>query len=156
MTVNMIVAAFDSGVYTNNGRTQIWTEIGNIPEMPVFIALRGTPTGIQSGTLLAGTARGVYIYANPASIAAGFITQAGRDKSVKPIFCTDGKVRLTVPGKPGRKVDIAVYTESGKLCQHFSTSQSTVSFSLPAKGTYYYTCGSGNKMEAAGTIVNVK
>jgi hypothetical protein len=157
MFSDMLVAAVASGVYTSGGHSTTWTEVGDLQVSPNCCAVRGRASGSMEGVLMAGTTKGIYIYRNPSTgIAARFIPQADIDIKTKPVTCTDGKVRLSFPGLTGRLVGIAVYDESGRLYRHLSTSQSTVSFSLPAKGIYYYTCSDGNAIAIAGKIIYVK
>lgn len=153
---SMIIAAFDSGVYINNGLIQTWSEVGNIPALPQCITPRGTITGgMLSGALLAGTPKGVYIYALPTGIrerASPFNTVQPAD----PIVCMNGEVRFLLPKCfYGGRVDIAVYSASGRLYKRVAVSSEAPSFRLEARGLYYYKIAQ-KKTAFSGIIVNTQ
>ncbi len=153
---SLIIAATDSGVYTNNGRTQIWTEVGNIPALPRCLAPRGTIRGSAlSDALLAGTAKGVYIYALPAAIRER-AWPADAARSAEPVVCRNGEVRLPLHASPGGRAYITVYTASGRLYRHIAVSGETASFRLEAEGLYYYQYVAGKKTAFSGILVNMQ
>jgi len=157
MTIgSLIIAAFDSGVYTNNGRTQIWTEVGNIPAMPRCVAPRGTLTGSAlQGALLAGTAAGVYIYALPASVQkpAPALLPA---RPAKPVVCRNNEVCVMFPqGFTSSGAYLAVYTAAGRLYRRVAVSGETALFRLEAKGLFYYRYVVGNKTARSGILLNM-
>ncbi|MBN2035609.1 MAG: hypothetical protein JW768_02590 [Chitinispirillaceae bacterium] len=136
---DILVAACDSGVYANNGRAQTWAEIGSIPAPPLCLAPRGTPADVISGALLAGTAKGVYIYDIPAGIAA-HSAQKGGAVQAKPIFSRNGDVRIRLEGSMLSFATITVYTASGKVHTQIPAASGQARFRLEAKGIYLYDC----------------
>ncbi len=154
---SLIIAAFDSGVYINNGLIQTWSEVGNIPALPQCITPRGTITGgMLTGALLAGTAKGVYLYTVPTGIRER-ASPLNAAQQAEPIVCMRGEVRLSLPkGFYGGRADIAVYTVSGRLYKRVAVSPEAPSFRLEAEGLYYYRCIVGKKTALSGIIVNVQ
>jgi hypothetical protein len=155
MFSDMLIAASDSGVFTSGGHSTVWTEIGDIPAPPNCCAVLGRATGSMEGSLLAGTSKGVYLYATPVGIRDRRMTAADA-VAARPILCRNGEVLLKVPAAAGRVAEVAVYTMSGKLYARISTAQPTVRFRLGAAGLFYYFCSVSGRTTLSGVMVNVR
>jgi hypothetical protein len=155
MFSDMLVAAVASGVYTSGGHSTEWTEVGDIPAPPNCLAVRGTATGSMEGVLMAGTSKGVYLYAQPSAIRDRRLPETAAG-NVRPVMGRNGEVLLFLPVSPGRTAEVAVYTVSGKLYARISTSQSMVRFRLQTAGLFYYNCTVSGKSACSGIIVNVR
>jgi len=155
MFSDMLVAAVASGVYTSGGHSSEWTAVGSIPATPNCLAVRGRATGSMEGVLMAGTSKGVYLYALPSAIRDRRLpeTVAG---NVRPVIGRNGEVLLFLPVSLGRTAEVAVYTVSGKLYTRVSASQSMVRLHLQTAGLFYYSCTVGGKSAYSGVILNVR
>jgi hypothetical protein len=155
MFSDMLVAAANSGVFTSGSHSSEWTEVGDIPAPPNCLAVRGRATGSMEGSLMAGTSKGVYLYATTVGIRDRQMPSTAAI-AARPVLCRNGEILLRVPAAAGRAAEIAVYTMSGKLYARVSTAQSTVRFRLEAAGLYYYFCTVSGRTEQSGVLINVR
>jgi hypothetical protein len=150
---DLLVAAADNGVFINSGHSTEWTEVGDIPAEPNCCAVLGRATGTMEGSLLAGTSKGVYLYASPARVRDGYPPPT----AARPAVCRNGEVLLRVPASAGRPAEVVVYTMSGKEHLRIATSQPMVRFRLNTAGLFFYRCtAAGGGTAGAGVLVNVR
>jgi len=155
MFSDILVAAVASGVYTSGGHSSEWTEVSDIPAPPNCLALRGPATGNMEGVLMAGTSKGVYLYALPSVVRDRQLPEAAL-RNVRPVMGRNGEVLLFLPVSPGRGAEVSVYTMSGKLHTNVSTSQSMVRLRLKTAGLFYYCCTVGGESTYSGVMVSVR
>jgi hypothetical protein len=153
---DLLIAAVPSGVFTGGGHTATWTEIGNIPQVPNCITIRGAATGTIEDRLLSGTGAGVYLYARTTVVS--YHTPAyGTAQNRRAIMCRNSELRLDLPEDAATGSVVTLYTASGKLCGSVHAVQPTVSLQLPANGIYHYRCVTmAGKFLMSGTIINAR
>jgi hypothetical protein len=153
---DLLLCAVNSGVFSNGGRTATWTAVGRIPRAPLCLAGMGAfVSGNMSGDLLAGTAAGVYLYAEQ-TIAVDRPAIAQERRIAHAVTVENNVAHFTFAAPPARGMNIAVHTASGRLCASAGTAGPSANLRLDAKGIFYYTIRAGEKNQSGGVIANVK
>jgi hypothetical protein len=154
---DMFVVACDSGVFSNNGSSQTWTEVGAIPVPPTCLALRGTPMmGVASGMLLAGTAKGVYIYDDLPANVVSHPVQKGAAVRKKGILSRNGDIRISLENNRVSPAMVTIYTASGKVHSRIPAAHEQATFRLENGGLYFYDCAARGTVVERGTIMCTK
>ena len=154
---DVVVAACDNGVFSNDGRSATWTEVGAIPVSPTCLAVRGTPLmGVAGGMLLAGTAKGVYIYDDlPANVVSPPV-QKGAAVRKKWILSRNGDIRIPVADDRTSFATITIYSPSGKVRARISAARGQATFRLETGGLYFYDCAVRGTVVERGMIMYTK
>jgi hypothetical protein len=153
---DMFIAACDSGVFSNNGGSQTWTEVGAIPAPPVCLAQRCESTALQCGTFLAGTVKGVYIYDEVPVHVVLSPAQKGPPGLSKPIFSRNHYIRVPVETVQSSSATVTIYTISGTIYARIPVSNKQAAIRLETGGFYYYECTVHGNVFERGSIVCAK
>jgi hypothetical protein len=154
---DVVVAACDSGVFSNDGRSATWTEVGALPVPPTCLAVRGTPMmGVASGMLLAGTEKGVYIYDDLPVNVASHPMRNGAAVRTKWIFSRNGDICIPVANDRASFATVTIFSPSGKVHKRIPAARNQATFRLETGGLYFYDCSVRGTVVERGTIMCTK
>jgi hypothetical protein len=153
---DMFIAACDSGVFSNNGGSQTWTEVGALPVPPTCLALRCASAVPQCGTFLAGTVKGVYIYDDVPVHVVLSPAQKGPPGLSKPIFSRNHHVHILVEITASSFATVTIYTLPGRVHSRMPVAAGQVAVQLEAGGLYFYECTVRGAVVQRGGIVSMK
>ncbi|MBN1131315.1 MAG: hypothetical protein JXA71_20180 [Chitinispirillaceae bacterium] len=108
---DQIVAAFPDGIYTNSGRSDPWTELGDIPQQPTCLAVWGRPSGQLNTTLIAGTEKGVFRYTDRTAGTESPLRTLSPSPAIR--IC-NGVLAVSLPEQTALPAHLAVTSLNGR------------------------------------------